>query len=343
LHQPSEPQVPVPQEPVLADRVRQRRGSAPLALRLVILTLALFFFGLAIRRAGLELSKSEVPLDWKSVRWSYWVLSVVFGALALMPPCLAWQAILRDFGQSVHWANSMYAYFLGHFGKYVPGKAMAVLLRVGELHRHGVMVRPAIVSVFIETLTCIAAGAILGAVLIQWIAVPRWLQLSALAGIPLALLVLWPRPFRWIVGRIARSRIGSMPASVVQAIDGRLMGRTVAWSLLGWLLQGTSLWFVLQSLGGLHSESAIGSAMGLAGWHTWLVCIASMSLGALAGFLSMLPGGALARELASIWILLSIVPEPIALIATVVVRITSIIAELSMIALSKWIQYRHGV
>jgi uncharacterized membrane protein YbhN (UPF0104 family) len=68
-----------------------------------------------------------------------------------------------------------------------------------------------------------------------------------------------------------------------------------------------------------------------------------MSLGALAGFLSMLPGGALARELASIWILLSIVPEPIALIATVVVRITSIIAEVSMIALSKWIQYRHGV
>ena len=328
---------------MLADRVRQRRGSAPLALRLVILTLALFFFALAIRRAGLELSKSEVPLDWKSVRWSYWVLSVVFGALALMPPCLAWQAILRDFDQSVHWANSMYAYFLGHFGKYVPGKAMAVLLRVGELHHHGVLVRPAIVSVFIETLTCIATGAILGAVLIQWIAVPRWLQLSALAGIPLALLVLWPRPFRWIVGRIARSRIGSMPASVVQAIDGRLMGRTVAWSLLGWLFQGTSLWFVLQSFWGFQSESAIGSALGLGGWHTWLVCIASMSLGALAGFLSMLPGGALARELASLWILLSIVPEPIALIATVVVRITSIIAELSMIALSKWIQYRHGV
>ena len=324
---------------MLADRVRPRRVWASLALRLVILTLALFFFGLAIRRAGLELSKSEIPLDWKSVRWSYWVLSVVFGARALMPPCLAWQAILRDFGQSVHWANSMYAYFLGHFGKYVPGKAMAVILRVGELHRHGVMVRPAIVSVFIETLTCIATGAILGAVLIQWIAVPRWLQLSALAGIPLALLVLWPHPFRWIVGRIARSRIGSMSASVVQAIDGPLMGRTVAWSLLGWLLQGTSLWFVLQSLGGLQSESVIGISV----WHSCLVCIASMSLGALAGFLSMLPGGALARELASIWILLSIVPEPIALIATVVVRITSIIAELSMIALSKWIQYRHGV
>jgi uncharacterized membrane protein YbhN (UPF0104 family) len=67
-----------------------------------------------------------------------------------------------------------------------------------------------------------------------------------------------------------------------------------------------------------------------------------MSLGALAGFLSMLPGGALARELASIGVLLSIVPQPIALIATVLVRLTSIVAELTMIAGSKWIQILYG-
>ncbi|MCY3007418.1 MAG: lysylphosphatidylglycerol synthase transmembrane domain-containing protein [Planctomycetota bacterium] len=309
-----------------------------MALRFTIWALALFFFGLALRRAGLELSKSEVPLDWKSVRWSYWVLSVFFGAVALVPPCIAWQAILRDFGQSVHWADSMYAYFLGHFGKYVPGKAMAVLLRVSELHRHGVIVRPAIVSVFIETLTSIATGAILGAVLVQWIECSRWFQLSALAGIPGALLVICPQPFRFIVGWIAKSRIGNMPESVVRAIDAQLMNRTVLWSLLGWLLQGTSLWLVLQSLVDLQPASATG----LEGLHSWIVCVASMSLGALAGFLSMLPGGALARELASISILLSIVPEPIALIATIVVRLTSIVAELSMIALSKWIQYRYA-
>jgi uncharacterized membrane protein YbhN (UPF0104 family) len=60
-----------------------------------------------------------------------------------------------------------------------------------------------------------------------------------------------------------------------------------------------------------------------------------MSLGGLAGFLSMLPGGAFARELASIGVLLSIVPEPIALIATVLVRLTSIASEILMIVGSK--------
>jgi uncharacterized membrane protein YbhN (UPF0104 family) len=65
-----------------------------------------------------------------------------------------------------------------------------------------------------------------------------------------------------------------------------------------------------------------------------------MGLGGLAGFLSMLPGGALARELASIGILISILSQPIALIATVVVRLTSIIAELMMIVLSRSIRAR---
>jgi uncharacterized membrane protein YbhN (UPF0104 family) len=65
-----------------------------------------------------------------------------------------------------------------------------------------------------------------------------------------------------------------------------------------------------------------------------------MSLGGLAGFLSMLPGGALARELASVGILVSIIPQPIALIATVLVRLTSMLAELLMILLSRSIQIR---
>jgi uncharacterized membrane protein YbhN (UPF0104 family) len=63
-----------------------------------------------------------------------------------------------------------------------------------------------------------------------------------------------------------------------------------------------------------------------------------MSLGGLAGFLSMLPGGALARELASTGVLASIIPQPIALIATVLVRATSMAAELLMILLSRGIK-----
>ena len=70
----------------------------------------------------------------------------------------------------------------------------------------------------------------------------------------------------------------------------------------------------------------------------WVVCVASMSLGAVAGFLSMLPGGAFARELASTWILSTLLPQPIALLGTVVSRLTSLASEAIAIGGSKAIQ-----
>lgn len=307
------------------------------ALRMVILACAILFFGLAIRRAWFELSRSDVPLDWNSIRWGWLGLAVIFSMVGMVPSWIGWQAILRDFGQKVHWSACLHAYFLGHLGKYVPGKAMAVLLRVGELRRYGVLMGPAVLSVFIETLTGFASGGILGAVLLQWIETPRWLQLLALAAIPFAVLALVPYPFRWILKPLVRTRLGKGVEPVIEAIDGRLMLRTVAWALVAWMLQGLALYSVLESLKGLQPSLLSGSSVG----YALVVCISSMSLGGLAGFLSMLPGGALARELASIGVLISIIPEPIALIATVLTRLTSILAELLMILISRWIRFRY--
>lgn len=305
-------------------------------IRSLILACVLVFFGLAIRRAVQELSRSEITLEWQSIGWIFLSSSVLCGMVALLPSCLGWYGILRDFGQKVRWQDCFYAYFLGHMGKYVPGKAMAVLLRVGELHRHRVLLGPAVLSVFIETLSGFATGGILGAALLQFIDCPRWLQLSALVGIPIAIVSLLPHPFRWILSPLVRTRLGKSVSSTVEAIDGWMMLRTVLLAIVGWTLQGVSLWLVLESLKGIQPELLLNRSV----WHVLMVCIASMSLGGLAGFLSMLPGGAIARELASIGILVAIVPEPIALIATVLVRLTSILAELLMVACSKWVQYR---
>ena len=309
-----------------------------LSVKLLILVCAFFFFGLAIRRAFFELSQSEVPLDWNSIGWFQLAMSVFSGMLALIPPCIAWQLVLRDFGQVVHWWNCYYAYFLGHLGKYVPGKAMAVFLRVGQLRRHQVALGPAVLSVFIETLAGFATGGILGAILLQWIDCPNWLRLSALAGIPLAIVSLLPHPFRWILGPMVRTRIGKSLTTLIVAIDGWMMLRTVLLAVAGWTFQGIALWFVLHSLVGVSS----GLMVQTSSWQVLIVCIASMSLGGLAGFLSMLPGGAIARELASIGVLVSVVPQPTAVIATVLVRLTSILAELLMVAWTKWIDYRYS-
>ena len=322
-------------------------------LRLAILGIVGYFLFLTLRNAWGQVVGSGLELDWSAVDWWVFAWSIPCGMLALLPACFAWQRIVGDFGQNVSWPNSFYAYFLGHFGKYVPGKAMAVVLRVGELHRHGVAARPAVVSVFIETLTGIATGAILGACLIVVVNVPDWIKFAAWACIPFAILALMPHTFRWVVHRVAKSRIGKMPPRIAEAIDGRMMLRTVCAGLVGWLLQGTALWVVLLALGGAYESSLreIGSgglipeSLSDRVWslHGWTVCVASVSLGALAGFVSMLPGGAVAREVASTWILATIVPQPIALLATIVMRITSIIAEMSMIGIAKYIQWANRI
>lgn len=334
------------------------RRTLSFALRVLILGIVGFFFWVTLSKAWGQIVASEVSLDWQKVGWALLAFSVPSGMAALMPACIAWQKILDDFGQKIAWKDSFYAYFLGHFGKYVPGKAMAVILRVGALHRHGVAARPAILSVFIETLTGIASGALLGAILVQFVAVPNSLRIAALISIPFAIAALLPHPFRWFVHRVAKSRIGKMPPKIAAAIDGPMMIRTVFASMLGWLLQGTSLWLVMLALrpavlnglspGAMPSgggEMAVGGAMEVTGivglFHLWVVCVASMSLGAFVGFISLLPGGAVARELASTWVLSSVVSEPIALLATVIVRITSILAEMTMILWS-WVAQRSG-
>lgn len=302
-----------------------------LALRLAILSLAALFFGLAIRHAAMELARSEVSLRWTSVRWLYLGLSVLFGMIALVPPYLGWHAILKDFGQNLPWSVTSYAYFLGHLGKYVPGKAMAVLLRVAELQRYKGSMSAGGLSVLIETLIGFASGGILGALLLQRLDLPNWLRWSALLGIPLAGLSLSPYSYRLILVPIRRTRIGKSMELFIGAINAKLLFRTAAWAWVGWMFQGTALWFVLLSLAEVYPALSTN----LSSVHVWLVCISSMCLGGLAGFLSMLPGGALARELASTGVLASIIPQPIALIATVLVRVTSMVAELLMILMSR--------
>ncbi|MBM3964977.1 MAG: flippase-like domain-containing protein [Planctomycetes bacterium] len=307
---------------VTRSRMRWTKGIVRLAIFLIVVV----FVGLAIQRAVQELRLAPAELSWQKVRWPLILLGFACNIIALFPACIGWVQTLRDFQQPIAWRPAIYAYFLGHLGKYVPGKAMAILLRITELHRYGVLVRPAIVSVFIETLTSLATGAILGAVFLQAMNPPPWLRWSALAGIPIALLALLPHPFRAIVSKISQSRVGRMPEVVARSITSWMMLRTCLWSVLGWMLQGTATWILLM---GISPKPEIVTVQG------WMVCVTSMSLGALAGFLSMLPGGAGVREIVSMWLMSSLVPQPIALASAVVARLVSIIAELIVISTTR--------
>src|SRR5882724_4326865 len=81
------------------------------------------------------------------------------------------------------------AYYISHLGKYVPGKAWAILLRATMVP--GVRPGIAAISATYETLTTMAAGALLAVCLLPWFVVGSegfgWqaLGLLALAGVPI--------------------------------------------------------------------------------------------------------------------------------------------------------------
>ena len=309
--------------------MRRKRSLARWLIQAAILVLVAVFLTLAIQTAIAQLRASPEVLSWDRVQWLPFMAGWILTLIALFPAGIAWFQTLRDFQLSVPARHGAYAYFLGHLGKYVPGKAMAIVLRVGYLHRLGISVRPTILSVFIETLTSLASGSILGAILLQTMSVPPWLKVCALACIPLAALALVPKPFRWLIERLSRSRLGAMPQHVAEAIQWRLMLRCGTYSAVGWLLHGTAAWMLLM---------AIDPASDLLSWRAWSTCVSSMALAALAGFVSMIPGGAGVRELVATWGIATLVPMPVALASAVITRLAAIAAELIVLGvLAFWV------
>lgn len=289
-------------------------------LKWAIASIVFVFLFLTIRKAYSDVLQHREHLDFSAMDWRWLLAGVFVYAVGMMPAAAAWLQTLRAFGQSVPFWVGLHAYFIGHLGKYVPGKAMVIVLRVGRLAPLGIEIKPTIVSIFVETLTSIAVGAIVGCIFIFFAPEfpPGWLILGAAICIPCSLLLLLPHTFRALLAILAKSKIGRMPRSVSEAFTWRMMLRTCAWMALGWMLHGTAGWLVL---------SGIQSTPGLWTFQAWAACVAAVSLGAVVGFASMLPGGAVVRELVITWLLSSIVPQPIALFAAIAFRIANLLAE----------------
>ena len=106
-----------------------------------------------------------------------------------------WQ-LLRNQGGKISWFTGVRAYFVSQFGKYVPGKAWVILLRVVMLKSHGLS--PAVVGVTgtYETLTSMAAGAMIGVWFLPWsgftieVGSGAWFGFMGVALLPMVLGVL---------------------------------------------------------------------------------------------------------------------------------------------------------
>jgi uncharacterized membrane protein YbhN (UPF0104 family) len=137
---------------------------AKLLLQLTITLLVIVFVGIAFWKPLQQLWEHDV--NWRE---EYLVAAGAVYLLALGCSLAFWWLSLRSLGQSPAPLQVAWAYFIGHLAKYVPGKALVVLLRTVLIRGPNCRLEVAATTVVYETVVFMAVGALLatGVVLIQ--------------------------------------------------------------------------------------------------------------------------------------------------------------------------------
>ncbi len=267
-------------------------------------------------------------IDWKRVDPRWLVLAACFYLAGTAPAWWFWHRSLFALGQRPRRLESLRAYMIGHLGKYVPGKALVVVLRASLVQGVRVETWAAIAAVFVETLTMMAVGAALAAVLLivslAGLRQPLWLLgaagLAVLAGIPTV-----PALFRKVVRFLMRKRAARNLDGALAGIDGRHMAWGWVAMSIGWGLLGLSLWATVRGLPG--DPRPLGASL-----LDLPLLTACTALAMVLGFVSLIPGGFGVRELVMTSLL---APQPEfgaarALVAAVLLRIVWLLAELAL-------------
>lgn len=244
--------------------------------------------------------------------------------------------VLRASSTPTRLTPALRAYLVSHLGKYVPGKAMVVLMRAGLSIPYGARAATAAIATFYETLVMMAAGGLAAALgfassgrsapirldLLVW--GKRDIELFHLAGLLglglgfAFLVIVSPSVFR----RLAL--LFSMPfpkvgPEALPRFTGRLLVQGLCWSAAAWVLLGLSQVAVLEAL------IPPGQA---AHFHLFPAVTASVALATVAGFVvAVLPGGLGVREGVLMLSLGPLVGKDEAVVAALALRLVWVAAE----------------
>lgn len=272
---------------------------------------------------------------WQNLEQEHWKASqlqpawlVNAGVLYLLGqlgPGWFWWRVLRWLGQPARWGETLRAYYIGHVGKYAPGKAMVIVLRAGLLRSGGTTATAATVAVFFETLTTMSIGAALAVIIL----LTRFRGDVKLIGAAVALWAVVSAPtnpavFRYLVRFTGAGKLD--PDMAERLVHIRYGALVACWFEIatGWLLMGLSLWATARAAG-------FSSKFGM--FDELAFCTAAVGLSVVGGFLSFLPGGLGVREATLIALLATLYHADGALVVSLVSRLVWIVAELGLAGL----------
>ena len=304
------------------------KSRAKFAIKAVLTVLVLAFVGLHVAETWRKLQKSgQAP----RIEGAWVAVSVVLYVVGLSAFGVFYWRTLMAGATPTRLLPALRAYLISHLGKYVPGKAMVVVMRAGLVVPYGARPATAAFATLYETLVMMAAGGLaaslgfaIGSGPSARVPVPLFggseieAPLAAMAlGLGLAfLVVVWPTVFPRLAG-LARVPLPNVGPDALPRFSLGLLGEGLAWSMLGWVLLGLSQVAVIR---GLTPDGLPPS--------TWVLAIASVALATVAGFVVPIsPGGLGVREWVLWTALASAIDRDLAVVAALVLRLAWVIGE----------------
>ncbi|MFV1969161.1 MAG: lysylphosphatidylglycerol synthase domain-containing protein, partial [Pirellulaceae bacterium] len=285
------------------------------AFRVIVLSLVTWGIWRTVDRGWAKIAEADFSV-WQ-LRGDWLLVAGCAYLLGMLPCGVFWYRTLHAMGQQPRLGPALRAFYVGHLGKYSPGKALVVVIRTALIRGVRVDTTVAATSVFVETLTMMAVGAVLAAVILavqfreQRILLLLALFLAACAGVPTL-----PFVFRRLVVLLQVHRASDQLEPALRGLNFRLM--LFGWGIvaLGWLLFGFSLWATLKAIPGVE-----------VGLDDLPLLTACASLAMVAGFLSLLPAGIGVREYVIMTLILPQFGELAAVGSAVLLRLVWLIAE----------------
>lgn len=271
---------------------------------------------------------AEVRPSLADIEWSLIGGGAVLYAAGLLPSAMLLHRAVWTLGGRPKVLTAVAAQIIGHVGKYVPGKAMVLVLRGGVLARDGVGPMTSTISVFLETFLMMAVGAVVAATATMGTPVPQWIVTTAAVTAVLAGVPTLPPVLRRVVAIVSKRDDSIDPSR----ISWRLFAAGWAWSLLSWLLIGAAFTSIVAAI---PSPTPID-------WTTlYPIATAAISLALVVGFASLLPGGAGIRELVLAAVLSIAIGPAQGLMAAIAARIVFLTVEAVLSAIVwAWLKHR---
>jgi len=261
---------------------------------------------------------SEMAAFHYQLRVSALILSFFFLALTYPLSILIWMLIARGFGLKSSFFAAARIWSLSQLGKYLPGKAGLILIRL-DAYPRGTK-KSVLMATGVETIAALSSACLWVLIAMAFLPalIPPYVRYAAVTGILLFFFILYPPVLKKTANRVLkllkREPIELMPSY-------KLMLAMIGANMLIGLPYGLGLFFAFLSL---HEIS----------WTYFLTIMGAFYVAdvvSIAAFFA--PAGIGVREGIIFLILPAFIPKDIVILAALMVRLASVIIEISLAAI----------